>query len=39
MIADIGKGRLAGKLAKKLPLGQHPPAYIAAAINFVSARV
>lgn len=39
MIADIGKGRLGAKLAKKLPFGQHPPAYIAAAINFVTARV
>ncbi len=39
MIADIGKGRLASKLAKKLPFGQYPPAYIAGAINFVSARV
>lgn len=39
MIADIGKGRLGAKLAKKLPFGQHPPAYIAAAINFVAARV
>ncbi|MBB3695571.1 AAA family ATPase [Sphingomonas sp. BK580] len=39
MIADIGKGRLAAKLAKKLPFGQHPPGYIAAAINFVVARV
>lgn len=39
MVADIGKGRLSAKLTKKLPFGQHPPAYIAAAINFVAARV
>lgn len=39
MIADIGKGRLGAKLAKKLPFGQQPPPYIAAAINFVAARV
>lgn len=38
MISDIGKGRLSGKLAKKLP-GLTPPAYIAAAIKFVASRV
>ena len=39
MVADIGKGRLSAKLAKKLPCDQKPPAYIAAAINFVATRV
>ena len=39
MIADIGKGRLGAKLAKKLRFRQQPPVYIAAAINFVAARV
>ncbi|MBG6143972.1 putative ATP-dependent endonuclease of OLD family [Labrenzia sp. EL_142] len=39
MIADIGKGRLSAKIARKLPGGQHPPAYIAAAIKFVAERV
>ena len=38
MIADIGKGRLSAKIARKLPFGQHPPAYIAAAIKFVADR-
>jgi len=38
MIADIGKGRLSGKLArKKVPLP--PPAYIESAIRFVADRV
>lgn len=39
MIADIGKGRLSAKFARKLPTGQHPPAYITAAIKFVADRV
>lgn len=39
MIADIGKGRLSAKFARKLPTGPHPPAYIAAAIKFVADRV
>lgn len=39
MIADIGKGRLSAKLAKKMPLGVLPPAYITAAIQFVADRV
>lgn len=39
MIADIGKGRLSAKIARKLPHGQHPPAYIADAIKFVVDRV
>lgn len=34
MIADIGKGRLSAKLAKKLT-GLQPPEYISAAINHV----
>jgi len=38
MIADIGKGRLSAKLAKKLP-GLAPPSYIASAIQFVASRV
>lgn len=38
MVADIGKGRLSAKLAKKLP-GLTPPAYIASAIQFVVSRV
>jgi putative ATP-dependent endonuclease of OLD family len=38
MIADIGKGRLSAKLAKKLP-GLAPPSYIASAIRFVASRV
>jgi putative ATP-dependent endonuclease of OLD family len=38
MVSDIGKGRMSSKLAKKLP-GLQPPAYIAAAINFVASRV
>jgi putative ATP-dependent endonuclease of OLD family len=37
MVADIGKGRLGAKLAKKLP-GLKPPDYIAAAIKFVASR-
>ncbi|MBR8174063.1 AAA family ATPase [Burkholderia cenocepacia] len=38
MIADIGKGRLSGKLARrKVPLP--PPAYIESAIRFVADRV
>lgn len=39
MVADIGKGRLSAKLAKKMPLGVAPPSYIAAAIAFVVDRV
>jgi len=39
MVADIGKGRLSVKLAKKLPSGLVPPPYISAAIQFVAARV
>ena len=39
MVADIGKGRLAAKLAKRLPAGLTPPSYIAAAIQFVVSRV
>jgi putative ATP-dependent endonuclease of OLD family len=39
MIADIGKGRLSAKLAKKHPGGLVPPPYIAAAIQFVASRV
>ncbi|GAA0287770.1 AAA family ATPase [Rhodovulum strictum] len=39
MIADIGKGRLSAKLAKKMPLGVTPPPYISAAIAFVADRV
>lgn len=39
MVADIGKGRLSAKLAKKMPLGVAPPSYIAAAIAFVADRV
>ena len=39
MVADIGKGRLSAKLARKMPLGLVPPAYISAAINYVSDRV
>lgn len=39
MVADIGKGRLSAKLAKKLPGGPTPPPYIAAAIRFVANRV
>ncbi len=35
MIADIGKGRLGAKLAKKTP-GLAPPGYIADAIRFVA---
>lgn len=38
MIADIGKGRMSGKLAKKLP-GFAPPSYIAGAIRFVVSHV
>ncbi|PAU61634.1 ATP-dependent endonuclease [Pseudomonas sp. PICF141] len=38
MVSDIGKGRMSGKLAKKLP-GLTPPAYIASAIQFVASRV
>ena len=38
MVSDIGKGRMSSKLAKKLP-GLKPPAYIAAAIEFVASRV
>ncbi|TCQ02672.1 putative ATP-dependent endonuclease of OLD family [Rhizobium sp. PP-F2F-G36] len=36
MVADIGKGRLSAKLAKKMPLGVSPPAYIANAIHSVA---
>lgn len=36
MVADIGKGRLAAKLARKLPVPPWPPAYIANAISFVA---
>lgn len=39
MIADIGKGRLSAKIARKLPHGAHPPPYIANAIKFVADRV
>ena len=39
MIADIGKGRLSAKLAKKLPDSLIPPPYIASAIQFVADRV
>lgn len=39
MVADIGKGRLGAKLAKKLPGGLTPPPYITAAIQFVANRV
>lgn len=39
MVADIGKGRLSAKLAKKLPGGLTPPPYITAAIQFVASRV
>lgn len=39
MVADIGKGRLSAKLARKMPLGLVPPAYISAAINYVADRV
>ncbi len=39
MIADIGKGRLSSKIARRLPSGQRPPAYIAAAIKFVAEHV
>ncbi|RDD69751.1 ATP-dependent nuclease [Paracoccus versutus] len=39
MVADIGKGRLNAKLAKKIRLGVAPPPYIAAAIAFVADRV
>lgn len=38
MVADIGKGRLSAKLAKKLP-GLQPPPYIASAIQYVASRV
>jgi putative ATP-dependent endonuclease of OLD family len=38
MVADIGKGRLSAKLAKKLT-GLTPPAYIEHAIQFVVSRV
>ncbi|MNF95798.1 hypothetical protein D3C84_785670 [compost metagenome] len=38
MVADIGKGRMSGKLAKKLP-GFAPPPYIAGAIKFVVSHV
>lgn len=38
MVADVGKGRLAGRLAAKA-VGLHPPAYIAAAIKHVAANV
>ncbi len=36
MVADIGKGRLSAKLARKMPLGVCPPPYITAAINYVA---
>ena len=39
MVADVGKGRLSAKIARKLPSGQLPPAYIAGAIKFVADRV
>lgn len=39
MIADIGKGRLSAKLARKLPAGLTPPPYITSAIQFVADRV
>ena len=38
MIADIGKGRLSSRLAKKAA-GLAPPFYIAGAIKFVVDRV
>jgi putative ATP-dependent endonuclease of OLD family len=38
MVSEIGKGRLAGKLAKKLP-DLAPPAYIAMAIRYMKSRV
>lgn len=38
MVADIGKGRLAAKLAKKVA-GLKPPGYIAGAIEHVASRV
>lgn len=38
MVSDIGKGRMSSKLAKKLS-GLKPPAYVAAAIEFVASRV
>ena len=38
MVADVGKGRLADRLAAKV-VGLAPPGYIAAAINHVTANV
>lgn len=38
MVADIGKGRLSAKLAKKVA-GLQPPAYIEAAIRYIEAHV
>lgn len=38
MVADIGKGRLSAKLAKKVQ-GLMPPQYITSAINFVVSNV
>lgn len=39
MVADIGKGRLSAKLARKMPLGVFPPPYISAAISYIADRV
>ena len=38
MVADVGKGRLAGRLAAKA-VGLAPPAYVADAIRYVVANV
>lgn len=38
MVADIGKGRLSGRLARKM-VGLAPPAYITAAVTSVVSRV
>lgn len=38
MVADVGKGRLAGRLSAKA-VGLAPPAYIAEAISYVAANV
>ncbi len=38
MISDVGKGRLAAKLRKKVP-GLIPPEYITAAIKYVVSNV
>lgn len=39
MVADIGKGRLSARLARRLPAGVAPPDYIAAAVRYVADRV